>query len=184
MPLKYYQILVQLKIECLISFSSGIIKFEDSVIGNNTSFENIVKLHSSLLQFEGFTNFSGNYARYILHGTEGSYFVHTEFSTVQINDNLVYTLITSSDTYTKNSQQICMHQFITKSNNNLDKKFKSDMILNFTVVQGSKNIYTIPEYRISKIMKLDFVLVFCVADNGCYVAPWYLMYVKMSYVVI
>ena len=168
----------------LISLSSGIIKFEDSVIGNNTSFENIVKLHSSLLQFEGFTNFSGNYARYILHGTEGSYFVHTEFSTVQINDNLVYTLITSSDTYTKTSQQICMHQFITKSNNNLDKKIKSDMILNFTVVQGSKNIYTIPEYRISKIMKLDLVLVFCVADNGCYVAPWYLMYVKMSYVVI
>ena len=133
----------------LISLTSGIIKFEDSVIANNTNFENIIQLHSSLLQFEGFTNFSGNYARYILHGTEGSFYVHTEFSTVQLNNNFVYTLSQTSPSYTKSSQQICIDQFITKNNNNLDYKFKIGVKLNFTVIQGSNNIYTIPQYRIN-----------------------------------
>ena len=36
----------------LISLTSGIIKIEDSVIAHNTNFENIIQLHSSLLQFE------------------------------------------------------------------------------------------------------------------------------------
>ena len=135
----------------LISVSSGIIKFEDTVIENNTNFESIVKLHSSLVQFEGFTNFSGNYTRYVLLGTEGSYFVYTEFSTVQLNDNFVYALIQNSASYTKHSQLICMHQFITKNNNVLDKAINNGMKLNFTVIQGSKNIYTIPEYRINFI---------------------------------
>ena len=130
----------------LISLTSGMIKFEDSVIANNMNFKSIVQLHSSLLQFEGFTNFSGNYARYILKGTEGSYYVHTEFSKVHFNDNFVYTLSQTSITYTKSLQQICVNQFITKSKNNLDYKFENGAKLNFTVIQGS-NIYISPKYE-------------------------------------
>ena len=132
----------------MISLTSGMIKLKDSVISNNTNFENIIKLHSSLLQFEGCTNFSGNYVRYILQGTEGSYYVHTEFSKVHFNNNFVYTLTDTSITYTRSSQQICVHQFITKSKNNLDYKFENGAKLNFTVIQGS-NIYTSPKYEIN-----------------------------------
>ena len=80
----------------LITVTSGILKLKNSVIANNSIFENIIKLHSSLLKFEGFTNFSRNYARFILRGTEGSYYVHTEFSTVNINNNFVYTMSRTS----------------------------------------------------------------------------------------
>ena len=132
----------------LISVTSGVIEFEDSIIANNTNFEVIVKLHSSLLQFEGFTNFSGNHVRYILQGIEGSYYVHTEFSTVQLRNNFVYTLSRTSVTYTENSQEICIDQFITKSKNNLDNKFKRSKKLNFTVAQIN-NIYTVPQYEIN-----------------------------------
>ena len=50
----------------LIALTSGIIELENSVIANNSNFENIIKLHSSLLQYVGITVFSGNYARYII----------------------------------------------------------------------------------------------------------------------
>ena len=136
----------------LITVTSGVIKFEHSaVIANNMNFENVVQLHSSLLQFKGSTNFSGNYARYILRGTEGSYYVHTEYSTVHINNNFVYTMSRTSLTYTKNSQEICIDQFITKSKSNLDNEYKNGAKPNFTVIQGN-NIYTVPKYEINFLM--------------------------------
>ena len=119
----------------LITLTSGIIKLQNSIIANNSNFENIIKLHSSLLQFEESTNFSSNYARYILRGTEGSYYVHTEYSKVYLNNNFVYTLSAASLTYTKDSKEICTDQFITPNSTSLDKAFKNGAKLNFAVIQ-------------------------------------------------
>ena len=132
----------------LITVSNGILKLKNFVIANNSVFENIVKLHSSLLKFEGFTNFSRNYARFILRGTEGSYYVHTEFSTVNINNNFVYTMSRTSLTYTENSKKICVNQFVTTKKSSLDHAFRNDNILNFSVKQYN-NIYTLPMYEIN-----------------------------------
>ena len=135
----------------LITLTSGIIKLRNSIITNNGNFENIIKLHSSLLQFEGFTNFSSNYARFILQGAEGSYYVHREYSRVYINNNFVYTMSTTSLTYTKDSKEICTNQFITRRKNSLDQTFKNGVRLNFTVIQEN-NIYAIPKYDINFLM--------------------------------
>ena len=132
----------------LITLTSGIIKFNNSVIANNSNFENIVQLHSSLLQYEGVTKFSGNYVRYILRGIEGSFYVYTEFSRVYITENLIYSIATTSLSYTKDSKEICAHQLITKQKNNLDYKFKNGAKLNFTEVLGN-NTYTMPRYEIN-----------------------------------
>ena len=139
----------------LITLTSGMIKLQNSVIANNSNFENIIQLHSSLLRFEGFTNFSRNYARYILRGTEGSYYVHTEFSRVYINNNFVYTMARTSLTYTKNSREICVNQFITKSKNSLDKTFRNGAKLNFAVIQEN-NIYTVPKYEINFLINESY----------------------------
>ena len=79
---------------------------------------------------------------------EGSHFVHTEFATVNLTNNFVYTISRASVTYTKNSQEICIHQFITRSKNNLDYKFNNSRKLNFAVTQVN-NIYTVPESEIN-----------------------------------
>ena len=93
----------------LVTVTSGILKLKNSVIANNSIFENIIKLHSSLLKFEGFTNFSRNYARFILRGTKGSYYVHTEFSTVNFSNNFIYTMSTEniSDLHRKFKNNLC-----------------------------------------------------------------------------
>ena len=132
----------------LITLTSGMLKLQNSVISNNSNFENIIQLHSSLLRYEGFTNFSSNYARYILQGTEGSYYVHTEYSRVHINNNFVYTMSRTSLTYTKNSKEICIDQFITKRKDTLDRTFTNGIKPNFTVIQEN-NIYTVPKYEIN-----------------------------------
>ena len=139
----------------LITSTSGVLLLGNSVIINNSNFENIVKLHSSLLRFEGLTVFSGNYARYILWGKEGSYYVHTEFSTVHIKNNFVYLMSLTSVTYTKNSKQICANQFITTRKKNLDRAFKNGATLNFSVKQEN-NIYTIPMYEINFLKNESF----------------------------
>ena len=139
----------------LITLTSGILLLRNSVIIDNSNFESIVKLHSSLLQFEGSTIFSGNYARYILWGTEGSYYVHTEFSKVYIKNNFVYLMAWTSQTYTKNSKQICINQFITTRKKNLDQAFKNGAMLNFLVKQVN-NIYTIPMYEINFLKNESF----------------------------
>ena len=131
-----------------IALTGGMIIIEDSVISNNTNFENIIQLHSSLLQYEGYIKFSNNYARYIVRGREGSYYIHTEFSKVHFTNNFVYVLNRASVTYTKSLQQICTHQFITKSKNNMTYEHKNGSKLNFTVIQRS-NTYTVPEYEIN-----------------------------------
>ena len=131
----------------LIALTSGIIELENSIISDNSNFENIIKLHSSLLQYVGVTIFSGNHARFIIRGTEGTYFVHAEFSTVHIINNFIYSVSSTSISHTENSQRICAHQFITKQNNDLDDKFKNGAKLNFTVELN--NTYTASKYEIN-----------------------------------
>ena len=84
----------------LITLSSGMIILENVILANNTNFENIIHLHSSSLLFKNFTKISGNYARFILRGTEKSYYVHAEFSVVHLSENFVYSLSMTSLTYT------------------------------------------------------------------------------------
>ena len=131
----------------LITLTSGMMQLENSVITNNTNFENIIQLYSSLLLFKDITVFSKNHVRYIFWGKEGSYYVHMEFSTVRVTENFIYLVGGESETYTKASKEICTHQFITKRNINLDFEFKKGVRLNYTVVQDNK--YTIPKYTIN-----------------------------------
>ena len=132
----------------LITMTSGIITFNNSVIANNNNFENIVLLYSSLLQYKEVIIFSGNCVRYILKGREGSFYIYTEFSRVQITENLIYSVADSSQPYTKYSKEICVDQFISKQKNYLDYKFKNGAKLNFTVAL-TDNIYTMPKYEIN-----------------------------------
>ena len=129
----------------LLTITSGIIKLNNSVIANNSNFEAIVHLHSSVLQYEGVTK---NYVRRILRGTEGSYYVYTEFLKVIIIKNFLYSVSTTSKSYTKNSKEICEDQFITNQKNNLDFKFRDGAKLNFTIALIN-NTYTIPKYEIN-----------------------------------
>jgi len=132
----------------LITVTSGSIVLRNSTIANNTNFENIIQLHSSLLRFQGFTKISGNCVRYIANGKEGTYYVYTEFSKVYVTENFVYLVSKTSVTYTKNFKSICTNQFITHKNKNLDHKFKNGTKLNFTVIQKN-NMYTVPQYEIN-----------------------------------
>ena len=110
-----------------------------------------------MLQFEGFTNFSSNYARFVLLGKEGSYYVHTENSKVYISNNFVYTLSRTSLTYTKDSKEICIDQFITQNSTSLDKAFKNGSKLNFVVIQEN-NVYTVPKYEINFLVNETYTV--------------------------
>ena len=92
----------------LILITNGQIVFLKSVVfTQNSYYENIINLQSSLIMFNHYTEISSNYARHIVKAQSSSFlFIHV-FSTVNISHNVVYKTIKQVSTLEKHAVPIC-----------------------------------------------------------------------------
>ena len=106
----------------LISVANGVIYFVGPVkFTQNHYYENIIKLHLSVIICKGYVALTKNHARQILKAKGGSYFLLLEYSKINISENTVYIVAKQARTFGDDSQPICPIQFYS-TNGNLDDK--------------------------------------------------------------
>ena len=118
----------------LILLKNALMKFTQRVTVKENQYKTaIIQLHCSILKFMSYTEISNNYARHILQGYEGSYYLLEEDTTVNITHNIVYTIIHNSLSFDENSREMCWFQFISYRGN-LDKDITEGIKLKFKIM--------------------------------------------------
>ena len=128
----------------LISLKNAVMKLMEIVIIKKNQYKKtaIIQLHFSILKFLSQSNISENRARYILQSNEGSYYLLEEGATVNIINNIVYSVFHNALSFDNNLQEICWFQFVSKEGN-LDKDVREGIKLDFKI--WLKNKYIIPK---------------------------------------
>ena len=137
----------------MISSTNGLIKLSDYVTIKNNTYEYIIQLYFSVLRYQGYIEFSSNFARRILRANQGSYYLLKEYTILNITNNLVYSATKSPVVYNEYFQQICYYQFIS-DRGNLDEEFTRGKTLNYIILLVN-NIYTAPEHQINYLDESD-----------------------------
>ena len=125
--------------------TNGLIELSNSVFKNNT-YESIIQQHLSILRFEFYTEFSFNFARFILRAEEGSYYLLREYTTINITRNLVYAGTVVTPVYNEYLDKICYYQFVSYRGN-LDHEFAVNKTLNYKILYAN-NTYTAPQVHV------------------------------------
>jgi len=89
----------------MISSTNGLIKLSEYVTIKNNSYEYIIQMHFSVLRYQGYIEFSSNFARKVLKANEESYYLLKEHSTLKITNNLVYSATESPVVYNEDMQK-------------------------------------------------------------------------------
>ena len=128
----------------LISLKNAVMKFMQTIIIKKNQYKKtaIMQLHFSILKFLSCSNISNNYARYILQSNEGSYYLLEEGATVNVINNIVYSVFHNALSFDNNLKEICWFQFVSKQGN-LDKDVREGKKLDFKI--WLKNKYIIPK---------------------------------------
>ena len=136
----------------MLLFTKGLIEFSDLVIKNNT-YETIIQLHMSIVRFEFYTEFSTNFARYVIRAEEGSHYILKEYSVVNITLNIVHGSTITSLVYDEYYDQYCFYQFIS-DRGNLDHEFAVNRALNYKILYVN-NTYTAPQQEINSLPSVN-----------------------------
>ena len=131
----------------LISSENGFIKFLNSVIIRDNIYQTIVRLYFSVLRFQGYTEFSGNAAHYIIASVEASYFIVKEYSMINITKNYVYSVMLLSAVWSNELKPVCVFQFI--SNQRLEEHI-SENISQIYKINMIDNVYYAPKYLVQE----------------------------------
>ena len=135
----------------LMSLKNAVIKFMKSVtIKENQYNTAIIQLQFSILKFLNYTEISNNSARHILQGYEGSYYLLQEGTTVNITDNIVYTVVHNALSFDDNLKEICWFQFVSEQGN-LDEDIKNNKSIQISKsfkVLLKNNKYIIPPQQL------------------------------------
>ena len=133
----------------LISSANGLVKFLQSIIiKNNVYDQSIVRLHFSVLRFQGYSEFSHNHAQSILHSTGASYFIMKEYSILNITKNYVYSVMEMTPVFNEESKPICFLQFISNQSD-FEKRIRKNISLNYQV-DVIDNVYTAPKFLVQE----------------------------------
>ena len=130
----------------LISSANGIIKFLKSVIFSNNTCLAIIRLHFSVLRFQGYSEFSDNSAQFILDSTGASYFIVKEYSKVNITKNYVYSVMRVATIWSDESRPICFFQFISNTSD-LEEHISENSTLHYQI-ELTDNVYFAPRYLV------------------------------------
>ena len=127
----------------LISLNNAVMKFMEIVIIKKNQYKKtaIIQLYFSILKFLSHSNISDNHARYILQSNEGSYYLLEEGATINVFNNIVYSVFHNALSFNNNLEEICWFQFVSKRGN-LDKDVREGIRLDFKI--WLKNRYIIP----------------------------------------
>ena len=126
----------------LISIMNGILVIEGSTfITKNSLFQNIIKLHFSMVVCKGHIEFTNNTVRFITSGNSGSFFLVTEYTTLIMSNNTVYMVVRYDHTFAENSQVVCPIQFYS-TKGNLDQ---NPLAFNCTIVLLD-NVFMVSKY--------------------------------------
>ena len=130
----------------LISVKNVLMKFMEKVIVKGNQYKStIIQLHFSILKFMSYTEFSSNHARHVLQSKEGSYYLLEEGATVNVVNNIVYSVLHNTLSFTDNLEEMCWFQFVSKRGN-LDKDVTEGIKLNFNI--SLNNIkYIVPPHQ-------------------------------------
>lgn len=79
-----------------------------------------------------YTEFSSNHARHVLQSNEEPYYLLEEGATINVVNNIVYSVLHNTLSFTDNLEEICWFQFVSKRGN-LDKDVKEGKKLNFNI---------------------------------------------------
>ena len=131
----------------LISSANGIIKFLKSVIiRNNKYLLAIIRLYFSVLRFQGYSEYSDNWAYFILDSTGASYFIMKEYSKINITRNYVYSVMTVATIWNDESRPICFFQFIS-NRSDIEEHISENSTLHYQI-ELTDNVYFAPRYLV------------------------------------
>ena len=129
--------------DSLISIIGGIIIIEGpTLFTKNGYYQNIIKIHLSLIIFKKHITIANNHARHIISGNSGSYMLVTEYTTVNVSHNTVYMVAKYVRAFGENRQIICPIQFYSKRGN-LDRNpfaFNCSILLVNNIFMMSKSL--------------------------------------------
>ena len=131
----------------LISSANGIIKFLKSVIISNNRCMAIIRLHFSVLRFQGYSECSDNRAYFILDSTGASYFIMKEYSKINITRNYVYSVMKVATIWNDESRPICFFQFIS-NRSDLEEHINDNSTLLHYQIELIDNVYFAPRYLV------------------------------------
>ena len=135
----------------LISSANSLVKFLQSVIiKNNVYDQSIVRLRFSVLRLQGYSEFSGNHAHFILYSTGASYYIMEEYSCLNITKNYVYSVMRIATVYNEESEAICFLQFISNQSD-IEKHIRKNSSLNYHV-DLINNVYAAPKFRVQELI--------------------------------
>ena len=139
--------------DSLILITNGRILFVKSVlILQNSYYENIINLQSSMLVFRHYNEISGNYARYILKAQSNSFFFMDVLTIINITNNVVYKTTQQVSALEKHTVPICPLQIINTDVTNCSLRF---LLLNNTEMISKTLSTEIIRYVIKKCTWLD-----------------------------
>ena len=128
--------------DSLISIVNGILVIEGSTFfAENSLYQNIIKLHFSMVVCKGHIEFTDNTVRFITSGNSGSFFLVMEYTTLVMSSNTVYMVARYARTFGENTQVICPIQFYSKKDN-LDQ---NPLAFNCTILLQD-NVFMVSKY--------------------------------------
>ena len=102
----------------LISIINGMMIMEGPVVfTKNGYYKNILRLYLSMILVKGSCEFTDNYVRHIISGSIGSYFLITEYTTLNMSNNNVYMIAKYEHTFGERTHVICPIQFYSTKGN-------------------------------------------------------------------
>ena len=126
----------------LASATNSIIKLSNTLaIKGNSYYYSIFMLHLCFLKFNGTTEVHGNQVRHVFKGKQGSYYLVNESSKITISSNTIFSVLSQSEVYNEQYQQICYFNFYSIKGN-FDKLIKEEK-LDYQIIMLD-NIYTAP----------------------------------------
>ena len=120
----------------LIVLNAAYMKWAEVSITNNSFYESVVKLYSSVMDIKSSSNISCNHVRYVLNSMHASYCVISPYSVFTITQNIVYTVLTVELTLKHQSGELCFYHLGGKQN-----------ITSYKIAMIS-NLYTAPLHLI------------------------------------
>ena len=132
----------------LMSSANGFIKFLNSVIIRNNTYQDIVRLYFSVLRFHGYTEFSGNTAHYIIDSIQASYFILKEHTIINITKNYVYSVMIVDTVWSNELKPVCIFQFISNQSD-LEKQINENISLIYQI-DMTDNVYFAPKFLVQQ----------------------------------
>ena len=108
-------------------------------VTNNSFYESVVKVYSSVMLIKYLCNISCNHVRYVLNSIYASYCVISQYSVFTISQNIVYSVLTAELTLKQQSGELCFYHLKGKVLKPNIASYKIAMI---------NNIYTAPLHLI------------------------------------